>query len=75
MRESDINYALLNAVAFKAALHTILATYQAVLDAWSATRSDKHRQEMKALFHLRLLEGRARRKKAHLIRAPSLLGP
>lgn len=70
------NYGLLNEIALKAsvdrrlsassvaALHTVQVAYQAVLDASSATRSDKQRQEMKALFHLRLLEGRARRKKA-----------
>ena len=44
----------------RAALRTIQSTYWAMLNAWTATPSEKHKQEIQALFQRGLLPVRAR---------------
>ena len=46
-----------------AALRSLQGAYHAVLDAWAATPSKKHREEMNALFHAELGIGRKKPKK------------
>lgn len=74
-RSPEEVYGQLNEVALKAsvkgggsastmaALRTLQSACQAVLDAWATTSSEKHRREIKALFHRGLPEVRKRRKK------------